>query len=83
MVKELYDENGNIEKSFPDGRKEIWYANGNIKKISADGRVSKIIYFNGDVKEILENDIVKYYYAESKIWHSEYGNGSKIMEFPE
>lgn len=80
---EVFDDLGNREKLYADGRKEIWYPNGNVKKISADGKVSKTIYYNGDVKEISsELKMVKYFYAESKIWHSEYEDGLEVMEFP-
>lgn len=80
---EIYDNYGNREKLYADGRKEIWYPNGNVKKISADGKVIKTIYYNGDVKEISTDlKMVKYFYAESKIWHSEYEDGHEIMEFP-
>ena len=74
---------GNREKVYPDGRKEIWYPNGNLKKISADGSVTKVIYYNGDVKETLKDGTVKYFYAETKTWHTTYFDGSEVLEFPE
>jgi hypothetical protein len=73
----------NREKVYPDGRKEIWYPNGNLKKISADGSLTKMIYYNGDVKETLSNGTVKYFYAETKTWHTTYTDGLEILEFPE
>jgi len=73
----------NREKVFPDGRKEIWYPNGNLKKISADGSLTKMIYYNGDVKETLSDGTVKYFYAETKAWHTTYTDGLEILEFPE
>ncbi|XP_065204950.1 centromere protein J [Planococcus citri] len=80
---EICNGEGNREKFYADGRKEIWYPNGNVKKVSADGKLSKTIYYNGDVKEISTDlKMVKYFYAESKIWLSEYENGLQIIEFP-
>ena len=73
----------NREKVYPDGRKEIWYPNGNLKKISADGSLTKMIYYNGDVKETLSDGTLKYFYAETKTWHTTYTDGSEILEFPE
>ncbi|PSN35696.1 hypothetical protein C0J52_10191 [Blattella germanica] len=73
----------NHEKIYPDGRKEIWYPNGNLKKISADGSEVKVIYYNGDVKETLKDGTVKYFYAETKTWHTTYLDGSEILEFPD
>ncbi|KAJ9600028.1 hypothetical protein L9F63_009692, partial [Diploptera punctata] len=74
---------GTREKVYSDGRKEIWYPNGNLKKISPDGSVTKVIYYNGDVKETLMDGTVKYFYAETKIWHTTYINGSEFLEFPD
>jgi hypothetical protein len=71
------------EKVYPDGRKEIWYPNGNLKKISADGSLTKMIYYNGDVKETLSDGTLKYFYAETKTWHTTYTDGLEILEFPE
>lgn len=71
------------EMVFPDGRKEIYYPNGNTKKINPSGDVTKIIYFNGDVKETSEDGTVKYYYAESKVWHTTYPDGLEVLDFPD
>lgn len=71
------------EMVFPDGRKEIYYPNGNTKKINPSGDVTKIIYFNGDVKETSEDGTIKYYYAESKVWHTTYPDGLEVLDFPD
>lgn len=71
------------EVFHPDGKKEIWYANGNVKKVSADGLISKMIYFNGDSKEVcLTTGNVKYFYANNNIWHTTCPDGMEILEFP-
>lgn len=66
-----------------DGSKTIYYPNGNLKKISGDGMVVKVLYFNKDIKETNINEgTVKYYYAETKTWHTSYLDGLEILEFP-
>lgn len=66
-----------------DGSKDVYYPNGNLKKISADGMVLKVLYFNKDIKETNINEgTVKYYYAETKTWHTSYLDGLEILEFP-
>lgn len=65
------------------GWEEIWYSNGSVKKISPDGKTTKTIYYNGDVEEMsTDEEIVKYYHAESKIWHKQFKDGLEIKEFP-
>lgn len=66
-----------------DGSKDILYANGNIKKVSPDGMLIKMLYFNKDIKETNINEgTVKYYYSETKTWHTSYLDGLEILEFP-
>uniref|UniRef100_A0A1A9WJU3 Centromere protein J C-terminal domain-containing protein n=1 Tax=Glossina brevipalpis TaxID=37001 RepID=A0A1A9WJU3_9MUSC len=66
-----------------DGSRDIWYPNGNLKKISADGMITRMLYYNKDVKETNVNDgTVKYYYAETNTWHTTYLDGLEILEFP-
>lgn len=66
-----------------DGSKDVYYPNGNLKKISADAMVVKVLYFNKDIKETNINEgTVKYYYAETKTWHTSYLDGLEILEFP-
>ncbi|KAL0266572.1 UNVERIFIED_CONTAM: hypothetical protein PYX00_009079 [Menopon gallinae] len=83
MCQTNADGRGVREKKYDDGRREIIYPNGNVKKISADGRIVKMIYYNGDLKE---TDIVegseKYYYAQTKTWHTTYKDGLEVLEFP-
>ncbi|XP_032527268.2 centromere protein J [Danaus plexippus] len=68
----------------PDGTKEIRFPNGNIKIISADGKYSKFVYYNGDVKENFYNEgRIKYYYAETKTFHTTHPDGLEVLEFPD
>lgn len=66
-----------------DGSRDVYYPNGNLKKISADGMIVKVLYFNKDIKETDINEgTVKYYYAETKTWHTSFLDGLEILEFP-
>lgn len=73
----------NCEGMDTSAWEEIWYSNGSVKKISPDGKITKTIYYNGDVEETsTDEEIVKYYHAESKIWHKQFKDGLEIKEFP-
>ncbi|KAJ0173097.1 hypothetical protein K1T71_011273 [Dendrolimus kikuchii] len=68
----------------PDGSKELRFPNGNVKHISADGKYSKFIYYNGDVKENFYNEgRMKYFYAETKTFHTTHPDGHEVLEFPD
>ncbi|XP_063388810.1 centromere protein J [Cydia fagiglandana] len=71
-----------IRKS--DGSKELRFPNGNVKYLSADGKYSKFVYYNGDVKENFYNEgRIKYYYAETKTYHTTHPDGLEVLEFPD
>ncbi|XP_047999573.1 centromere protein J-like [Leguminivora glycinivorella] len=68
----------------PDGSKELRFPNGNVKHLSADGKYSKFVYYNGDVKENFYNEgRIKYYYAETKTYHTTHPDGLEVLEFPD
>lgn len=71
-----------IRKS--DGSKELRFQNCNVKYVSADGKYTKFIYYNGDVKEnFLNEGRIKYFYAETKTYHTTHADGLEVLEFPE
>ncbi|XP_023941701.2 centromere protein J [Bicyclus anynana] len=73
-----------IEIRKPDGTKELKFPNGNVKFISADNKYSKFIYYNGDIKENFYNEgRIKYYYAETKTFHTTHPDGLEVLEFPD
>lgn len=71
------------QTQFADGRIEYWYPNGNVKKVYPDQEIIKMIYYNGDVREIDKNRRVKYFYAATRTWHTTTPDGLEILEFPE
>lgn len=72
------------EMRHPDGSRELRFPNGNVKYISADGKYSKFVYYNGDVKENFYNEgRIKYFYAETKTYHTTHADGLEVLEFPE
>ncbi|CAH1641135.1 unnamed protein product [Spodoptera littoralis] len=72
------------EVKKPDGSKELRFPNGNVKYISADGKYSKFVYYNGDVKENFYSDgRIKYFYAETKTYHTTHADGLEVLEFPD
>lgn len=80
--QELVKEDGTVEKIYPDGKREIKYKNGNIKRLDPFSGNEKTIYFNGDVKENLIDGTVKYYFSESRIWHTTLPDGLEVLDFP-
>ncbi|KAM3964006.1 spindle assembly abnormal 4 [Aphomia sociella] len=68
----------------PDGSKELRFPNGNIKYMSSDGSYSKFVYYNGDVKEnFYKEGRIKYFYAETKTFHTTHPDGLEVLEFPD
>lgn len=68
---------------YSDGRIEYWYPNGNVKKVFPDREVTKMIYYNGDVRETDKDGKVKYFYSTTRTWHTTTPDGLEILEFPE
>ncbi|XP_026754903.2 centromere protein J [Galleria mellonella] len=73
-----------MEIKKPDGSRELRFPNGNIKYISPDGYYSKFVYYNGDIKEnFYKEGTVKYFYAETKTFHTTHADGLEVLEFPD
>lgn len=68
----------------PDGTRELRFPNGNVKYIAPDGKYTKFVYYNGDVKENFYHDgTIKYFYAETKTYHTTHPDGLEVLEFSE
>ncbi|XP_037607014.1 uncharacterized protein si:ch211-140l13.3 isoform X2 [Sebastes umbrosus] len=52
------------------------------KVISADQKTKTVTFFNGDVKHILEDGKVVYYYAGSQTTHTIHPSGLEVLHFP-
>uniref|UniRef100_A0A1B6EN06 Centromere protein J C-terminal domain-containing protein n=1 Tax=Cuerna arida TaxID=1464854 RepID=A0A1B6EN06_9HEMI len=81
-VKETINQDGSVQKVYPDGRKEMLFKNGNIKKTDPLTGNEKTIYFNGDVEEVLRDGTVKYYFSESRRWQTVFPDGLEVWDFP-
>ncbi|XP_046662432.1 centromere protein J isoform X1 [Homalodisca vitripennis] len=81
-VKETINQDGSVQKVYPDGRKEMVFKNGNIKKTDPLTGNEKTIYFNGDVEEVLRDGTVKYYFSESRRWQTIFPDGLEVWDFP-
>ncbi|XP_063448063.1 centromere protein J-like [Mytilus trossulus] len=81
-----YDEfqhnDGKIERIYKTGAREILFGNGTRKEISADGKSIVVSFFNGDIKQIMPDQRVVYYYAEAQTTHSHYPDGLEVLQFP-
>ncbi|XP_015432000.1 PREDICTED: centromere protein J [Dufourea novaeangliae] len=79
--------NSNVDKQdirqiqHPDGRIEYWYPNGNVKKIFPEEGLTKLIYYNGDVRETNKDGKIRYFYASTRTWHTTMPDGLEILEF--
>ncbi|KAJ8669653.1 hypothetical protein QAD02_000912 [Eretmocerus hayati] len=82
-VKFGTNNDGVWEVHHPDGCSEYWYPNGNVKKTFPDKNHTKTIYYNGDICETDKHGTVRYFYAETKTWHTTAPDGSEILEFSE
>ncbi|XP_077203732.1 uncharacterized protein LOC143842436 isoform X2 [Paroedura picta] len=82
-VKEIIEyPDGKVEQLFSDGRRIMIFRNGSKKEISADKRTTVLTFFNGDIKKILPDQRVIYYYADAQTTHITYPNGMEVLQFP-
>ncbi|XP_023683356.2 centrosomal P4.1-associated protein [Paramormyrops kingsleyae] len=73
---------GKIEHVLRWGGRLILFPNGTRKEVSADGQTVKITFFNGDVKQVTDDQQVIYYYAEAQTTHTTYPDGMEVLRFP-
>ncbi|XP_068750144.1 centromere protein J-like isoform X3 [Montipora capricornis] len=80
--REIMHSDGKVEKVNSDGSRVISFANGTRKEISADGKTVIVAFFNGDVKQIMPDQRVIYYYSEAQTTHTTYPDGLEVLQFP-
>ncbi|XP_062313672.1 centromere protein J isoform X3 [Osmerus eperlanus] len=73
---------GKTERLLPCGGRLILFPNGTRKEVSADGQTAKVTFFNGDIKQVLGDQRVVYYYAEAQTTHTTYPDGMEVLQFP-
>ncbi|KAJ8352609.1 hypothetical protein SKAU_G00240850 [Synaphobranchus kaupii] len=80
--KEITHPDGKIETVLRCGTRLLVFPNGTRKEVSADGRTVKVNFFNGDVKQVMEDQRVIYYYANTQTTHTTYPDGMEVLQFP-
>ncbi|XP_064442403.1 centromere protein J isoform X4 [Mirounga angustirostris] len=70
-----------IEKVYKNGCHVILFPNGTRKEVSADGKIVTVTFFNGDVKQVMPDERVIYYYASAQTTHTTYPEGLEILHF--
>ncbi|XP_077197755.1 centrosomal P4.1-associated protein [Paroedura picta] len=73
--------NGKVERILKDGSHLIVFPNGTRKEVSCDGKTTTVTFFNGDIKQVLEDQRVIYYYADAKTTHTTYPTGLDVLHF--
>ncbi|XP_058880219.1 centromere protein J isoform X3 [Acipenser ruthenus] len=73
---------GKTEQVLASGRRIITFRNGTKKEIDADGKSVTVTFFNGDVKKMMSDERVIYYYADAQTTHTMYPNGLEVLQFP-
>ncbi|XP_072188305.1 uncharacterized protein [Excalfactoria chinensis] len=82
VQEKIEHRDGKVEEVLTDGRRIITFRNGTKKEISADKRMTTISFFNGDVKKIMPDQRVIYYYADAQTTHTAYPEGLEVLQFP-
>ncbi|XP_054979166.1 centromere protein J isoform X2 [Sorex araneus] len=80
-IQEVSHPDGKIEKVYKNGCQVILFPNGTRKEVSADGKTVTITFFNGDVKQVMPDERVIYYYATAQTTHTTYPGGLEVLHF--
>ncbi|XP_063286079.1 centromere protein J isoform X2 [Pelobates fuscus] len=78
---EICYSDGKIERILRNGSHVILFPNGTRKEVSADGKSTTVTFFNGDVKQVMADQRVIYYYADAETTHTTYPDGLEILQF--
>ncbi|XP_068936666.1 centromere protein J isoform X2 [Petaurus breviceps papuanus] len=79
--EEISHPDGKIEKVLKSGCHVILFPNGTRKEVSSDGKTVTITFFNGDVKKVMPDERVIYYYAATQTTHTTYPEGLEVLHF--
>ncbi|XP_006993523.2 centrosomal P4.1-associated protein [Peromyscus maniculatus bairdii] len=78
---EINHPDGKVEKVYKNGCRVILFPNGTRKEVSAGGKSITVTFFNGDVKQVLPDERVVYYYAAAQTTHTTYPEGLEVLHF--
>ncbi|XP_041490151.1 centromere protein J [Microtus oregoni] len=78
---EISHPDGKVEKVYKNGCRVILFPNGTRKEVSADGKSITVTFFNGDVKQVMPDERVVYYYAAAQTTHTTYPEGLQVLHF--
>ncbi|EMP36444.1 Centromere protein J [Chelonia mydas] len=70
-----------VEKVLKNGCHLIFFPNGTRKEMSSDGKTITVTFFNGDVKQVMPDQRVIYYYADAQTTHTTYPDGLEVLHF--
>ncbi|ETE72150.1 Centromere protein J, partial [Ophiophagus hannah] len=73
---------GKVKQLFTDGRRITTYPNGTKMEISTDKKTATVTFYNGDIKKILADQTVIYYYADAQTSRTIYPDGLEVLQFP-
>ncbi|XP_034284363.1 centromere protein J-like isoform X2 [Pantherophis guttatus] len=73
---------GKVKQLFTDGRRITIYPNGTKMEISTDKKTATVTFYNGDIKKILADQTVIYYYADAQTSRTIYPDGLEVLQFP-
>ncbi|XP_042359888.1 centromere protein J [Plectropomus leopardus] len=71
-----------MQQLLPNGCSLVTFNSGTRKVTSADQKTKTVTFFNGDIKHILEDGKVVYYYAGSQTTHTIHTSGLEVLHFP-
>ncbi|RXN01481.1 Centromere protein J [Acipenser ruthenus] len=82
FLEEINHLDGKVEQVLRSGSRIIIFPNGTRKEVWADGKTVKVTFFNGDVKQMMADQRVIYYYADAQTTHTTYPDGLEVLQFP-
>uniref|UniRef100_A0A4W5RZJ9 Centromere protein J n=1 Tax=Hucho hucho TaxID=62062 RepID=A0A4W5RZJ9_9TELE len=78
----LIHPDGKMERVLACGGRLIIFPNGTRKEVLADGLTAKVTFFNRDIKQVMADQRVIYYYADAQTTHTTYPDGIEVLQFP-
>lgn len=71
-----------MERVLACGERLIIFPNGTRKEVLADGLTANVTFFNRDIKQVMADQSVIYYYADAQTPHTTYPDGIEVLQFP-